>query len=231
MNKNIVPANQLAANYGVKAVISGPAGSGKTPLLATAPNAIVLALEPGYKSVRNQSFPCWNAINNLKAAEEFFDWLKGSNEAKGYDTVCFDSWSQLCDLVLAKCKAKNSHGLKAYGEMGEQIYAWAEQLFYMPQKHVAMVCKAEIIDIPSANGADTMKFRRPYFPGKNLPIMIPHLYDEFWWLDEFIVPGVPGKTTALLTKRRADTMVRSRCGTLDEYEYPDLSQVFAKAMR
>lgn len=230
MNKNIVPANQLAAQYGVKAVITGPAGSGKTPLIATAPRGIVLALEPGYKSVRNQNFPCWNAINNLKAAEEFFEWLKGSNEAKSYDTVGFDSWSQLCDLVLHKFKLKNNHGLKAYGEMAEQIYGWAEQLFYMQQKHVVMLCKQEVVSMPGP-GADPIQFTRPYFPGKNLIVQIPHLYDEFWQLDEFIVPGVAGKVSALLTKRRIDRLVRSRCGTLNEYEPPNLSDIFQKAMQ
>lgn len=230
MNKHIQPANQLAANYGVKAVISGPAGSGKTPLISTAPRAIVLALEPGYKSVRNMDFPCWNAINNLKAAEEFFEWLMGSSEAKAYDTVGFDSWSQLCELVLEKAKRNNSHGLKAYGVMSEQIMKWANQLFYMPQKHVVMLCKAQVVEMPGP-GNDPIQFRRPYFPGRELIVQIPHLYDEFWWLDKFIVPGVNGKVSALLTNDRSDTLVRSRSGTLSQYEPPNLTEVFAKAMR
>lgn len=230
MNKRIVPANQLASQYGVKAVITGPPGSGKTPLIGTAPRGIVLALEPGYKSVRNQSFPCWNAINDLKSVEEFFKWLFESSEAKQYDTVGFDSWSQLCEMVLAKAQAGNSHGLKAYGVMSEQIMEWANKLFYMQAKHVVMLCKQEIVDVPGP-GNDPIKFRRPYFPGRNLIIQIPHLYDEFWYLDQFIVPGANGKVSALLTKPRSDTMVRSRSGTLNEYEFPDLSQVFAKAMQ
>ena len=229
MDKRIVAANQLAGQYGIKTVITGPPGSGKTPLMGTAPRAIVLALEPGYRSVRNQNFPCWNAINDLKSAEDFFAWLFGSNEAKQFDTVGFDSWSQLCDLVLNKFKAKNSHGLKAYGEMADQIYGWAEKLFYLQQKHVVMLCKQETVYMPGP-GPDPIQFSRPYFPGKNLIIQIPHLYDEFWALDEFIVPGVNGKVSALLTKKRNDRMVRSRSGNLNEYEPPNLTDIFAKAM-
>lgn len=230
MNKRIQPANQLAQCYGIKAVITGPAGSGKTPLMGTAPRPIVLAVEPGYRSVRNQNFPCWNAINDLKSAEEFFQWLFSSNEAKQYDTVGFDSWSQLCEMVLSRANAKNSHGLKAYGEMAETIMDWANKLFYMQQKHIAMLCKQEIVYIPGP-GNDPIPFTRPCFPGKNLIVQIPHLYDEFWSLDEFIVPGVNGKVSALLTKKRTDRMVRSRSGNLNEYEPPNLTDVFAKAMQ
>lgn len=230
MDKRIVAANQLAGQYGIKAVITGPAGSGKTPLMATAPRVIVLALEPGYRSVRNQNFPCWNAINSLKDADDFFDWAFGSNEAKAFDTFGFDSWSQYCDLVLAKYKANKSHGLQAYGFMAEHVYKNAEKLFYLQQKHVVMNCKQEIVEVPGP-GPDPIKYTRPYFPGKNLIVQIPHLYDEFWQLDEFIVPGVNGKTTALLTKRRNDRLVRSRSGNLNEYEPPNLTDVFAKAMQ
>lgn len=230
MDKRIVAANQLACQYGIKSVITGPPGSGKTPLMGTAPRAIVLALEPGYRSVRNQTFPCWNAINDLKSAEDFFNWLFSSNEAKQFDTVGFDSWSQYCELVLNKYKAKNSHGLKAYGEMAEHVYEKAEKLFYLQQKHVVMLCKQETIYMPGP-GVDPIQFSRPYFPGKNLIIQIPHLYDEFWSLDKFIVPGVSGQTTALLTKSRSDRMVRSRSGNLNEYEPPNLSDIFTKAMQ
>ena len=230
MDSRIVPANKLATQYGIKAVITGPAGSGKTPLIGTAPRPIILALEPGYRSVRNQNFQCWNAINSLKDADDFFDWAFRSNEAKNFDTFGFGSWSQYCDLVLAKYKAKNSHGLKAYGEMAEHVYEKAEKLFYLQQKHVVMNCKQEVVDIPGP-GPDPIKFTRPYFPGKNLIIQIPHLYDEFWQLDEFIVPGVAGKVQALLTKRRNDRLVRSRSGNLNEYEPPNLTDVFAKAMQ
>jgi hypothetical protein len=229
MDKRIVAANQLAGQYGIKTVITGPPGSGKTPLMGTMPRGITLAVEPGYRSVRNQNFPCWNGINDLKSCDDWFDWVFGSNEAKAFDSVGVDSLSQYCELVLNKYKAKNAHGLKAFGEMAEHVYGKIERLFYLREKHVVLNCKQETVYMPGP-GPDPIQFSRPYFPGKALIVQIPHLFDEFWSLDEFIVPGVNGKVSALLTKKRSDRMVRSRSGNLNEYEPPNLTDIFAKAM-
>lgn len=222
----VVAAHTLAMRFGIKAVIFGPPGSGKTPLLETAPRPIALITEPGMLSMRKSNLPCWNAINSPKEIEEFFKWLRSSNEAKNYDTVCMDSLSQMAELIIREELGRNKDGRKAYGEMSRRVMDHLEFLFYMPQKHTALLCKQAVID-----GANEAKVRIPSFPGQDLGVKVPHLFDAFWHLDKHRIPGVAQPTRALLTQANFSTMARDRSGLLNEYEPADLSQVFHKAMQ
>lgn len=221
----VQPAHKLAMRFGIKAVIYGPPGSGKTPLVETAPRPVMLVCEPGMLSMRKSNLPCWNAINQPKEIDAFFKWLAGSAEAKNYDTIGMDSVSQAAELILREELGRNKDGRKAYGEMSRRVMEYMETLFYMPQKHTALLCKQAIIE-----GVNDGKMRLPYFPGQDLGIKMPHLFDAFWHLDNHRIQGVPQPQRALLTRARFDTMARDRSGLLDEYEYPNLQQVFAKAM-
>jgi hypothetical protein len=223
---SLVPLGSLAKRFGVKAVCYGPAGGGKTPVLCTAPRPVILVTEPGMLSVREvMNVPAWDAINNPKQIVDFFKWLNSSAEAKGFDTVGMDSLSQMAELILREELGRNKDGRKAYGEMSRRVMEHMENLFYMPQKHTFLIAKQQIIEVGEG------KFKQPYFPGQDLGVKIPHLFDEFWQLDTHRVPGQAQPVKALLTRQRFDTMARDRSGNLDEYEQPDLTNVFKKAMQ
>ena len=78
------PAREFARSYGVKALIYGAAGTGKTPILNTAPRPVLLACETGLLSMRNSNIPTFQALGVSKI-KEFFDWLEKSSEAKNLD--------------------------------------------------------------------------------------------------------------------------------------------------
>ncbi|MCP5883106.1 ATP-binding protein, partial [Klebsiella pneumoniae] len=70
----LVPASQLTRRYGVKSVVFGGPGAGKTPLMQTAPRPVLLVTEPGMLSMRGSNIPCWEAPTPARI-NEFFEWL------------------------------------------------------------------------------------------------------------------------------------------------------------
>lgn len=221
--RDLRPANDFAQMYGVKSVVYGPPGKGKTPIINTAPRPVMLACEPGLLSMKGSNVPTYPAFSG-KAIDEFFKWLFHSNETKNFDTVGVDSVSQMCEVYLQEALKNNKHGMAAYGEMARNSMDQIRGLFYMPQKHTYLIAKQQVI---AENG---LTMRRPYFPGQQLPTEVPHLFDEILHLDTHNVPG-QGQLVAFRCRGTIDVVARDRTGNLDEFEPPDFGRLITKAMR
>lgn len=232
MNQNdLKPALEFARNFGCKCVAFGGPGSGKTPICATTPPRPVLLLsEPGLLSMRKATTPTFPAFTPAKV-DEFMLWFTLSNESRNYDTLVWDSASQSAEAFLAAelggtSKAGNEqHGQRAYGKMSRWLMEHLTTLYFLPQKHVVLITKMQNFEI---NGAI---YKRPYFPGRELPVRVPHFYDLVTQLGDYNIPGViPAPTKAFRTKESFDGMGRDRSGNLNEYEPPNLSTIFTKVM-
>lgn len=222
---DLKPAGTLARKYGVKALIYGKPGGGKTPVINTAPRPVLMACEPGLLSMRDSLVPTWEAYTPGRI-KEFFDWLTGSAEARNFDTVGIDSVSQMAEIVVEQMLDKYSHGLKAYGEMARQIMEWMNVLFYMEQKHTYLICKMGTVDFGQGSGLTV----RPYFPGQDLNVRIPHLYDEILYLGKLRVPGVMNEVQAFQTSEAGGIFARDRSGRLSLFEPPNFGAIVSKAM-
>lgn len=226
MNYNdFKPIGALAQNFGVKSVVFGKPGTGKTPLLLTAPNCGAMCVEPGLLSVRGQNYPMAIARYTRAEIEDFFAWLFGSAEPKQkFQTIAIDSVSQWAEIELAFQKGKNRDGRAAYGEMANNVIQKLEKLYFMPNMNIVLLCKLEVTD-----GGENGMVQRPYFPGKELHVRVPHMFDEIFWLDYFDIPGY-GRQRALRTWPTFNAVCRDRSGRLAEYEPPNLADVFAKCL-
>lgn len=226
MNKNnLVAASTLAQKNGVKALVYGPPGTGKTPLIKTAPRPVLCVVEPGMLSMRDaHNVPAFAAYDFAKI-DEFFKWFFESAEAKAFDTLGLDSLSQMAEIVLTHYKSRNKDGRKAYGEMSEYMMNIINKLYFMPQKHLYLICKQARID----NGDNS--YMLPSFPGQDLSVKVPHLFDEIIRLAKCRIPGVVAEVTAFQTRESFNYMARDRSGKLDEFEQPDLSTLFNKCMQ
>ncbi len=222
------PASDFARNFGVKSLVYGPPGSGKTPVMNTAPRPVLLACEPGLLSMRNSKVPTFEAWD-AKRMDEFFAWVFGSNEVKNFDTIGVDSTSQMAELYLQAAlegKSKSGqkvHGLAAYGEMARNTLEHLNALYFMQQKHTYLIAKQEI------KTENNITMKRPYFPGQQLPVEVPHKYDCILQLDIQNVPGM-GQLQAFRCRGSIDVVARNRTGTLNEFEPPDFSLLVQKAM-
>ena len=111
-------------------------------------------------------------------------------------------------------------------------------LFYMQSKHIVLIAKQALVETGrqtvSVGGeimVDPVLQKRPFFPGKDLNVKVPHLFDNVFHLGEAHVYGQPKPVRALRTKEVTEVFARDRLGNLAELEQPDLSYIFAKAMQ
>jgi len=213
-------AGSFAKSFGVKALIYGPAGTGKTPLLNTAPRPLLLACEPGLLSMKGSTIPTWEAYTAARI-DEFFRWFLNSAEAKNYDTLGVDSTSQMADIYLQEAKKTIKHGLQQYGVMAENTITQLRQLYFMRDKHMYLIAKEEIINI------NNIQMRRPYFPGQQLNADVPYLFDCIIHLNKVPIPGI-GETLAFRCIGSFDVMARNRAGNLNEFEEPHFGKLVTK---
>jgi len=213
----------LAMRLGVKALAYGPPGGGKTPISGTAPNPVMCITEPGMLSMRNSPLGkcAWPAFDS-KSIDEFFAWFFGSKESKNFDSLVLDSASQMAEIYIKDAEKNNKHGLKAYGEANEKVLDILNKLYFMPEKHIYVICKQEIY-----NDSGIMQ-KRPFFPGKEVPIKAPHLFDAILHVAKVVIPGY-GEQTAIRCKPTFDIMARDRSGNLNDLEPPNLTELFKKA--
>ena len=220
------PASTFAAINGAKALVYGAPGTGKTPIINTAPRPVLMACEPGLLSMKGSTVPTYLAPVG-KQIDEFFEWLKSSNEARNFDTVCVDSLSEMSSIYLREALSSKSsagnkaHGQAAYGAMAEKMLPHLNLLFHMQQKHTYLICKSEITESGQA---------RPSFPGKYLPVYVPHLYDIIMQLAVHNIPGY-GQQKAFRTTASYDAIARDRSGNLAEFEQCNLTALFNKVMQ
>ncbi|MEK7112816.1 MAG: hypothetical protein AAB875_05880, partial [Patescibacteria group bacterium] len=130
----------------------------------------------------------------------------------------------LAEIVLTDELKRNKDGRKAYGEMSRRVMEYVNGLYYLPQKHIYLIGKQATID-----EGGTMR-KRPYFPGQDLNVKVPHMYDEILHIALTGIAGQPKPVIAIRTAETFDIMARDRSGKLNELEPPDLSALFTKAM-
>lgn len=221
---DLKPAGNFAQQYGVKMLAYGPPGAGKTPLINTAPRPVLMVCEPGMLSMRGSNVPAWQADTPERIAE-FFDWVFRSPEVKNYDTIGIDSVSQMAEIILKAELKRNRDGRKAYGEMARTTLDHLTGLYYMQQKHTYLIAKQSTAE------EEGSQVKRPYFPGQELNIQVPHLYDLITHIAKATIPGVVGAPQ--LAIRCGSTFginARDRSGRLNELEPPNLTDLFKKAM-
>jgi hypothetical protein len=209
---------------GVKCLLYGKPGVGKTPFLAGAPGPIILSAEQGLLSVSQYRVP-YIHIDNYRILTEAFNWCMQSQEAKQYWTFGLDSMSEICEVLLTERKRTNKDPRKAYGDVADEGLAVARYFRdNLPGKNVVVVCKEEY-EKDDATGA---MLYQPMMPGKQLGPKLPYFFDEVWRM----VAGENGgqRYTSVCTKGNYQFVARDRSGRLAEFEQPNATAMFRKIL-
>lgn len=212
--------NSLAAD-GVKMLVFGAAGAGKTTLIPTLPSPIVLSAEGGLLSIAGADVP-YIEVADLATLQEAYAWLAESSEAAQYKSVCLDSISEVAEVVLAAELRKNKDGRAAYGEMNSTMAELIRAFRDLPGRHVYMSAKLE----KSQDETGRMLYN-PSMPGKSLTQQLPYFFDFVFPLR--VEKDTDGKTQrALMTDSDGLWLAKSRSHLLDSWESPDLGAIIAK---
>jgi hypothetical protein len=215
--------NSIKLDYGVKTCLYGASGIGKTRLLATAPDSLVLSAESGLLSLRKEKIP-YIDISTYAQLTEAYKWALTSAEARKFKTFGIDSLSEIAEVVLAEELKKTPDPRKAYGETQQQMYRLVRNFRDIAGKHVVMVAKEMFIEI------GTTKCATPLMPSEKLQQQVPYFFDLVLHMYVGNDPSTGKRYTGLHTQSNLNWMAKDRSGTLDPIEYPDLSNVFKKAV-
>ena len=217
---NLRKTGSMSAN-GVKVLVYGAAGSGKTFMIKTLPNVIVLSAEAGLLSLQDADLP-YIEITNMEDLQEAYTWCRESDEAKGFESIALDSISEVAEVVLHTEMQRNKDGRAAYGEMNTSMTGLIRAFRDLSGKHVFMTAKLE----KSQDEMGKMLYN-PGMPGKSLTQGLPYFFDEVLALRvEKDAEGVTQR--ALMCDGDGLWLAKDRSGHLDMWEAPDLSTIIAK---
>jgi phage nucleotide-binding protein len=217
---NVKTTGSLAAN-GVKVLVYGQAGAGKTSLIKTLPSPIVLSAEGGLLSIQDADLP-FIEITSMTELQEAYTWLTSSDEAKAYKSVALDSISEIAEVCLNTEKKATKDPRQAYGAMQEQMADIIRAFRDLPGRHVYMSAKLE-------KTQDEMGrvLYSPSMPGNKTGQALPYFFDEVLAL-RVEKDGDGNTQRALMCDSDGLWLAKDRSGKLDAWEAPDLTAVIAK---
>ena len=217
---------QIAQDSGVKAILHGPSGAGKTFSIATIPDpasTIVLSAEAGLLSIKEAASDVdatvITSVDDLRAAYTF---IAGDTGTK-YKTIVLDSLSEIAQQVLAAEMYKSIDGRMAYGETNNAVIKLVKAFRDLYGRNVILICQQEKVQ-----DAEGRIFYGPSMPGKTLANALPYLADLV--LCVRIRKDEDGTVKRAFQCADVDEQyqAKNRGGKLSDFEPPDWAVIFEK---
>lgn len=228
---------------GIKCLIYGSAGIGKTMLTATAPKPLLLNFEKGTLCLQNKTniqriygdkantdidTITLNKINTESDFKQFKSDLDGLFQAlktsKDYETLVFDSLTEFCDIVLEYATTKNKDGRQAYMQVQNYIVGVLKELNNLPV-NVVLIAKEDIL----LSEGKPVKIRA-MLTGQALPPKVPYIPDEVFYMHKAL-SSTGEMARCLTTQPDSDFCLfdaKDRSGSLALHERPNLTNIFNK---
>jgi hypothetical protein len=220
---NLTSTKDSAAINGLKFLVHGPAGAGKTKLCATTGEpTVIISAESGLLSLRDFDIPVIE-VKTLDALYEAYDFVVNSAEGQAFRWVCLDSISEIAEVVLNHEKKVAKDPRQAYGALAEKMTDLIRAFRDLPGRNVYFSCKQERAK-DEQTGA---MLYYPAMPGNMLKQGVGYFFDFVVALR--VEADAEGKPTRWLqTSRDYNYEAKDRSGSLDMFESPDLSAIAAK---
>ena len=220
MTLQLTNTKEQAVTHGVKMLVHGAAGAGKTRLCATTgelESTIILSAEAGLLSLRKVEIDVL-VINGLDDMREALAHVQQSD----YRWVCIDSLSEVAERVLAEEMASSKDPRKAYGEMANIMGKLIRAFRDLKGRHVIMTCKTERIQ------HDGRLLWAPMLPGRQLGQSISYWFDEVFALCSQPKDDGTGVVRYLQTVNDGYHEAKDRSGALDPNEPANLAHIVRK---
>lgn len=211
---------EAGANH-VRLLVYGQAGAGKTSLIPTLPNPVVLSAEGGLLSIAGADLP-FIKIQTMAELREAYKWLTESDESKEFESVALDSISEIAEVVLTTAKRETKDPRQAYGVMQDDMAEIIRLFRDLPGRHVYFSAKLE----KSADEMGRISYA-PSMPGNKAGQSLPYFFDEVLALRvERDAEGISQR--ALMCDTDGLWLAKDRSGRLDQWEAPDLGAIIRK---
>jgi phage nucleotide-binding protein len=210
----------LHAN-GVKMLVYGQSGAGKTSLIPTLPSPVVLSAEGGLLSIADADIP-FIEISTMQDLKDAYQWITESPDAKQFKSVALDSISEIAEVCLGGEKKIAKDPRQAYGAMQDQMADIIRAFRDLPGKHVLMTAKLE----KSQDEMGRMLYS-PSMPGNKTGQALPYFFDMVFALR--VEKDAEGNTQrALMTDSDGLWAAKARGNKLEAWEAPDLGEIIKK---
>jgi phage nucleotide-binding protein len=217
---NLRSTKGLHAN-GVKLLVYGNAGAGKTSLIPTLPTPVVFSAEGGLLSIADADVP-FVEVSSYDTLMEAYRWVTESDEAKHFESIALDSISEIAEVVLNHEKKIAKDPRQAYGSMQEQMSDIIRAFRDIPNKHVYFTAKCE-----KATDETGRILYAPSMPGNKTGQQLPYFFDMVLALR--VEKDQEGNAQrALMCDSDGIWQAKDRSGKLDTWEAPDLGAIITK---
>jgi hypothetical protein len=212
-----------AAINGLKFLVHGPAGAGKTLLCATTGEpTVIISAESGLLSLRGVDIPVIE-VKTLDQLYEAYQFVVMTEQGQSFKWVCLDSISEIAEVVLNHEKKVAKDPRQAYGALAEKMTDLIRAFRDLPGRNVYFSCKQERAK-DEQSGA---MLYYPAMPGNMLKQGVGYFFDFVFALRiEKDAEGTPARW--LQTSRDYNFEAKDRSGALDMFEPPDLGAIAAK---
>lgn len=216
---------------GVKILVHGPAGVGKTLLCATGGvKTLMISAEGGLLSIiggikqglLNENVHELMEVIEVKSLEELIEAYEYAKQ-QDHVWICVDSITEIAEVLLAQELREAADPRQAYGAIIVKMGDVLRLLRDIKHKNVIMTCKQQ--RVTDSDTGKTMYL--PAMPGTKLHQQIPYLFDEVLALR--VEKDEDTKDYRVLqTARDANYEAKDRSCMLEMWEEPDLYNILMK---
>lgn len=220
----IKKVSDIAKSHGIKAMLFGMPGVGKTVMSTTTPEplkTLILSAESGLLSIQDSSLAV-SVIDSMDALQDAYAYLVAN--PKLYTWIILDSISEIAEVVLSDEKSNVKDMRQAYGALAERMVKLCKAFRNLVGVNVIFIAKEQ--KITDDFGPTTSA---PMFPGARLTKELPYLFDLNICLrvkrdDE---TGEVKRACQCHPDEIYNT-IKDRSGKLDQFEKPDWTSIYNK---
>ena len=213
--------SEVARFHGIKAILAGPPGAGKTYSIRTCPgNPLILSAESGLLSIKDLDSDVV-VIKHADELREVYQYVAGNPEQ--YDWLFLDSISEIAEMILTDEKGKVKDQRQAYMALSDQMIRIVKAFRDLSGINIVLIAKEE-------TRTDGLAVAEKIFscPGQKLAQSLPYLFDEVLWLRTRTDEDGAIRRVFQCQPNESYPQIKDRSGMLDMYETPDWGHIYNK---